>query len=170
MKKENGKKSLWLIPLLGIVCMISVYLLSCNLNNADAAVLPEADDFPLLTSEEIPIDTVLFRYATFLRVQGDKAVVFDLHNTDYYCHVFTYSEFKYVSSFAKRGKGPDEILLADNVRWAGEEEVWVLDNGKNRMTRYSGIARGKTPKLEEHVKLEQSLMSLLKCRVIQNSL
>ena len=158
MKKENGKKSLWLIPLLGIVCMISVYLLSCNLNNADAAVLPEADDFPLLTSEEIPIDTVLFRYATFLRVQGDKAVVFDLHNTDYYCHVFTYPEFKYVSSFAKRGKGPDEILLADNVRWAGEEEVWVLDNGKNRMTRYSGIARGKTPKLEEHVKLEQSLM------------
>ncbi len=111
-----------------------------------------------LEGEEIPIDTVLFRYATFLRVQGDKAVIFDLHNADYYCHVFTYPDFRYVSSFAKRGEGPDELLLADNVRWAGEEEVWVLDNAKNRMTRYSGIARGKTPKLEEHVKLEKSLM------------
>ena len=111
MKKENGKKSLWLIPLLGIVCMISVYLLSCNLNNADAALLPEADDFPLLTSEEIPIDTVLFRYATFLRVQGDKAVVFDLHNTDYYCHVFTYPEFKYVSSFGVNEFG---VLITNN--------------------------------------------------------
>ena len=130
-----------------------------NETSANGVTVPSLPDkFPLLASEEIPIDTVLFRYATYLRVQGDKAVIFDLHNADYYCHTFTYPDFKYISSFAKRGEGPDEVQIADNVRWAGEEEVWVLDNNKNRMTRYSGIARGKTPKLEEHVKLEQSLM------------
>lgn len=117
--------------------------------------------YTLLESSEIPVDTALFRYATYLRVQGDVAVVFDLHNADYYCHTFTYPEFEYISSFGKRGEGPDEILTADNVRWAGKGEMWLLDNNKNRMTRYSGIARGKEPKLEEHVKLEQSLMRAL---------
>ena len=36
-----------------------------------------------LKGEEIPVDTALFRYAYRIRVQGDKAVVFDLHNVDY---------------------------------------------------------------------------------------
>ena len=145
-----------------LVLFTSVCLFSCDLNNAHAeSSCSQANDYPLLESVEIPIDTVLFRYATYFRVQGDIVVVFDLHNSDYYCHTFTYPEFKYISSFGKRGEGPNEILIANNIRWAGEEEMWVLDNIKNRMTRYSGIARGKTPKLEEHVKLEQDLMHAL---------
>ena len=58
-----------------------------------------------LKGEEIPVDTALFRYAYRIRVQGDKAVVFDLHNVDYYYHAFTYPGFKYISSFGKRGVG-----------------------------------------------------------------
>lgn len=166
--------NLWKMKWGGIYAFLLVVLVSlhgCSSRSSNRVVpvvtsggdtlvinLVEHGDEDCLRGEEIPIDTVLFRYATYLRVQGDKAVVFDLHNTDYYCHVFTYPDFEYISSFAKRGGGPDEIQIADNVRWAGEEEMWVLDNAKNRMTRYSGIARGKTPKLEEHVKLEQSLM------------
>ena len=66
-----------------------------NEASAKGVTVPSRPDkFPLLTSEEIPIDTVLFRYATYFRVQGDKAVVFDLHNADYYCHTFTYPDFK----------------------------------------------------------------------------
>ena len=61
-----------------------------------------------LKGEEVPIDTALFRYAYRIRVQGDKAVVFDLHNVDYYYHVFTYPSFKYISSFGKRGEGPEK--------------------------------------------------------------
>lgn len=63
-----------------------------------------------LKGEEVPIDTALFRYAYRIRVQGDKAVVFDLHNVDYYYHVFTYPSFKYISSFGKRGEGPEEMI------------------------------------------------------------
>ena len=29
-----------------------------------------------------------------MRVQGDKAVILDLHNADYYYHVFTYPDFQ----------------------------------------------------------------------------
>lgn len=145
-----------------LVLFTSVCLFSCDLNNAHAeSSRSQVDDYPLLESVEIPIDTVLFRYATYFRVQGDIVVIFDLHNSDYYCHTFIYPDFKYISSFGKRGEGPNEILIADNIRWAGEEEMWVLDNAKNRMTRYSGIARGKMPRLEEHVKLEKTLMRAL---------
>ena len=63
-----------------------------------------------LKGEEMPVDTALFRYAYRIRVQGDKAVVFDLHNVDYYYHAFTYPGFKYISSFGKRGEGPEEMI------------------------------------------------------------
>ena len=46
-----------------------------------------------LKGEEIPVDTALFRYAYRIRVQGDKAVVFDLHNVDYYYHIPALSIF-----------------------------------------------------------------------------
>lgn len=120
--------------------------------------VPEGD---VLKGEVIPIDTVLFRYAYRMRIQEDKIVVFDLHNADYYYHVFTYPDFKYISSFGKRGEGPEEMIFAENVRFAGKNTVWVLDNGKNRMTRYSGIAPGETPKLEETVALDQAFMRAL---------
>lgn len=34
----------------------------------------------VLKGEIVPIDTALFRYAYRMRVQGDKAVILDLHN------------------------------------------------------------------------------------------
>ena len=55
----------------------------------------------VLKGEIVPIDTALFRYAYRMRVQGDKAVILDLHNADYYYHVFTYPDFQYQSSFGK---------------------------------------------------------------------
>lgn len=111
----------------------------------------------VLEGEVIPIDTALFRYAYRMRVQGDKAVILDLHNADYYYHVFTYPDFKYISSFGKRGEGPGESIYASNIRFAGPNTVWVLDDGKGRMYQYSGIAKGETPKLEKDILLDKSL-------------
>lgn len=111
----------------------------------------------VLAGETVPIDTALFRYAYRMRVQGDKAVILDLHNADYYYHVLTYPDFRYVSSFGKRGEGPGESLSASNVRFVGRDTVWALDDGKGRMYQYSGIAGGETPKLEKDVLLDKRL-------------
>lgn len=59
------------------------------------------------------MDTALFRYPFRVRVQGDKAVVMDLHGTDYFCHVFHYPGFRYFASFGKRGEAPEEMLSAE---------------------------------------------------------
>ncbi len=112
----------------------------------------------VLTGEEIPIDTVLFRYAYRLSVSGDRAVVLDLHNADNYCHVFTFPGFKYLSSFVPRGEGPQESLYADNVRFVGKDTVWVLDDGKVRLMQYSGIADGTSPRLVQSLKLDEKLL------------
>lgn len=70
-------------------------------------------DFPQtieLKARVQPLDTALFRYPFRVRVQGDKAVVMDLHGTDYFCHVFHYPGFRYFASFGKRGEAPEEML------------------------------------------------------------
>ena len=95
------------------------------------------------------------------RTQGDKAVILDLHNADYYYHVFTYPDFQYQSSFGKRGEGPGESIYAANIRFAGQDTVWVLDDGKGRMYQYSGIAGGKTPKQEKDILLDKRLFRSL---------
>ena len=90
----------------------------------------------VLKGEIVPIDTALFRYAYRMRVQGDKAVILDLHNADYYYHVFTYPDFQYQSSFGKRGEGPGESIYAANIRFARSEERRVGKECRSRWSPY----------------------------------
>ena len=123
MKTMNEKQlSSWMSACM-LVLLVSVCLFSCDQKNANAEVSrSQADDYPLLESVEIPIDTVLFRYATYFRVQGDKVVIFDLHNTDYFCHTFTYPDFEYISSSpAQRTLSAIRCSLGPSPRLANEE-------------------------------------------------
>lgn len=115
----------------------------------------------ILTGETVPVDTALFRYAYRMRVNGSRAVIMDLHNADYYYHVFSYPDFHYVSSFGKRGEGPGESNYAANVRFTAPDTVWTLDDGKGRMYQYSGITTDKAPKLEQDIQLDKRLLRSL---------
>lgn len=148
-----------------LLLMLVPLLAACNQKPQQPEQLPASETVisqavqngEVLKGEVIPLDTALFRYAYRLRVQGDKAVVLDLHNPDNYYHVFTYPDFKYVSSFGKRGEGPGESIYASNVRFCGPGTVWGIDDGKGRMYQYSGIAQDETPKLEKDLLLDKSL-------------
>lgn len=96
--------------------------------------------FPIekeLKAVTIELDTAIFRYPFRMRAQGDRIIVMDLHNADYYYHMFTYPEFQYISSFGKRGDAPEEMLMAENFRFVGDQEVevWTLDSNKSKITR-----------------------------------
>ena len=63
---------------------------SCGTKHKEYAenVLPYSE-FPLekeLKGEVIELDTALFRCPFRIRVEGDKAIVMDLHGIDYYAH------------------------------------------------------------------------------------
>ena len=88
-----------------------------------------------LHGRTIPIDTALFRYPWRIRVNGDRAVVEDLHGPDYFFHLFSYPDFRYLSSFSKRGEGPEEMLQAENFRWEGDD-LWTLDCNKSEMVQW----------------------------------
>lgn len=99
-----------------IACLISLSALSfSSCTQKKVATSVAYMDFPQtieLKARVQPLDTALFRYPFRVRVQGDKAVVMDLHGTDYFCHVFHYPGFRYFASFGKRGEAPEEMLSA----------------------------------------------------------
>lgn len=144
--------------------LFMIFLLAACIGNqrkVESNAITESSDAEVLKGEIIPIDTAIFRYAYRMRVQDDKAVVLDLHNADYYYHVFTYPGFEYISSFGKRGEGPGESIYAENIRLDGQNRAWVLDSGKGRMYQYSGIAKNEIPKLEKDILLDKKLFRSL---------
>lgn len=105
-------------------------------------------------------DTALFRYPFRIRVQGDKAVVMDLHGTDCYFHLFHYPDFRYQSSFGKLGDSPEEMLSAENIRWSGQS-LWSLDANKSELTRYSFDLSGDSLLRQEAVSLNKDILRAL---------
>ena len=117
-------------------------------------------DFPQereLTARTLPLDTALFRYPYRIRVQGDKAVVLDLHGTEHFFHAFRYPGFQYLSSFGKRGDAPEEMLSAENIRWNGDF-LWILDSNKSELTRLGFASSGDSLLRQEAVKLDEELL------------
>lgn len=116
----------------------------------------------------IPLDTALFRYPFRIRIQGDKAVVMDLHGTDYFCHAFSYPEFHYISSFGKRGESPDEQISVENIRWYGES-LWTLDANKSELTRFGCDLSGDSLFRQEAVNLDKDILRALDFVMVDDS-
>ena len=88
-----------------------------------------------LRGRVLPLDTVLFRYPYRLEVRNDRVVIEDLHGQNHFYHLFTYPDFRYLSSFGQRGEGPEEMLTVDDFRWDGQT-LWALDNIKSELVRW----------------------------------
>ncbi|ADV43347.1 BF3164 family lipoprotein [Bacteroides helcogenes] len=120
-------------------------------------------DFPEtkeLSASVQPLDTALFRYPFRIRVQGDRAIVMDLHGQDYYFHLFHYPDFRYQSSFGKRGDSPEEMVSAENVRWNGNS-LWALDANKSELTRFGLDLSGDSLLRLEAVSLDKDILRAL---------
>lgn len=114
-----------------------------------------------LYAQTLEVDTALFRYPFRVRIEGDKAIVLDLHGADHYCHVFQYPEFMYLSSFGKRGDSPEEMLSIENVRYGTDGSVWILDSNKGELDRFVFSSSGDSLLLNEIVSLDKSLLRAL---------
>lgn len=155
MKKENCIKSLFLA--LSLLFGVS----SCF--NPGQPEEGSYSDFPItvhLKADALPLDTALLRYPYRIRVNQNRAVVMDLHGTDYYFHLFTYPEFRYLSSFGKRGEGPDEVLIAENIRWNGGF-LMMLDSGKSEISKWEYTSLHDSLVCIDKVKLDKSILSAL---------
>ena len=108
-----------------IACLISLSALSfSSCTQKKVATSVAYMDFPQtieLKARVQPLDTALFRYPFRVQVQGDKAVVMDLHGTDYFCHVFHYPVSAILLRSASERAAKE--MLSENIRWHGSISV-----------------------------------------------
>ena len=142
--------------------LILLLLASCVSSHKDNETVYSS--FPRekkLYAQTLEVDTALFRYPFRIRIEGDKAIVLDLHGADHYCHVFQYPEFTYLNSFGKRGDSPEEVLSVENVRYGADGSVWLLDANKGELDRFVFSSSGDSLLLDEVVSLDKSLLRAL---------
>lgn len=139
----------------------------------DTSPKTEYSEITFPVSEElqgrvIPIDSVYFRYPYRLEVRGDRVVIEDLHGPDYFYHLFTYPEFRYLHSFGQRGEGPEEMQTVDDFRWDGQT-LWALDNIKSELVRWElNDSRDKMLR-KERIKLDKATFRALDIVPFQNN-
>ena len=125
------KKLISFVALLVILALYAFSKVSSKSEYAEIVFPVETE----LRGKVLPIDTVLFRYPYRLEVRYDRVVIEDLHGQNHFYHLFTYPDFRYLSSFGQRGEGPEEMLTVDDFRWDGQT-LWALDNIKSELVRW----------------------------------
>ena len=120
-----------------------------------------------MVSEQQIVDTIFFRYPFRIRLDDSLLYVMDLHATDYYCHQFEYPSMKHRQSFAKKGKGPEEFLDAENIRIGLNGNCWLLDANNTKIACFQANA---TDSLEHELKLDGRLVRTLDFDLYQDSL
>lgn len=138
-----------------------LFFFSCGTKQKEYAenVVPYTE-FPQekkLKGEVIEIDTALFRYPFRIRIEKDRAIIMDLHGDDYYAHLFQYPDFRYLSSFGKRGDSPKEMISMENLRFYNDG-VWTLDANKNELTWLEKSSSGDSLLRDETVSLGEDLI------------
>ena len=145
-----------------IVCLISLFLVSCSQRPSVSDSLFYTD-FPeeySLQAAALPLDTAVFRYPFRVRIAGDRAAVLDLHGSEHFVHVFSYPDFRYVTSCGRRGNGPGETLSGEDIRWRGGM-LQLLDANKSELTFWQGTSTGDSLVQRERVKLEEGILRAL---------
>lgn len=143
-----------------LLLILVVGLLSSCSQSQKTFLADKYSDFPKekeLRGEVIELDTALFRYPFRIRVEGDKAIVMDLHGSDCYGHLFQYPGFQYLSSFGRRGDSPTEMLSMENFRFHNHK-VWTLDANKSELTRLDYSSSGDSLLREEAVTLDEDIL------------
>ena len=122
-----------------------------------------------LIGEVIELDTALLRYPFRIRIEGDRAIVMDLHGLDHYGHLFQYPGFQYLSSFGKRGDSPTEMLSMENFRLQNHV-VWTLDANKSELTRLDFSSSGDSLLRDETVTLDEDILRPLDFAIYNDSM
>ena len=148
-----------LISIVGLLGVVALYALTSTFPQPVRSEIT----FPVteeLQGRVVPLDSVFFRYPYRLEVRDDRVVIEDLHGPEYYYHLFTYPDFRYLHSFGQRGEGPEEMQTVDDFRWDGQI-LWALDNIKSELVRWElNDSRDKMVRAE-HIKLDKATFRAL---------
>ena len=158
------KKQFRLIILLGFIALYACTGTSPKASHSEI-IFPVTEE---LQGRVVPLDSAIFRYPYRLEAYGDRVVIEDLHGQDHFYHLFTYPDFRYLSSFGKRGEGPEEMQTVDDFRWDGQT-LWALDNVKSELVRWElNESRDEMIRIER-IKLDKATSRALSVVPFQNN-
>lgn len=149
-----------LVLLVGVICFCE----SCQFSRN---TYPRYSAPPIVTqlphTGSVQCNAALLRYPYRVEIKDSLVVILDLHPENFYLHAFNYPEWQYISSFGKRGEGPEDVLSAERVRICSPDSVWVLDSNRRQITRWS-LSNGKAERLEEIPLDDRLIRSLDFCK------
>lgn len=158
------KKLVCLIILLGVMALYAFTRTSPKAMHSEIT-FPVTEE---LQGRVIPLDSVFFRYPYRLEAYGDRVVIEDLHGPDYFYHLFTYPDFRYLHSFGQRGEGPEEMQTVDDFFWNGQT-LWALDNIKSELVRWELDDSRDRMIRSERIKLDKATFRALSVVPFQDS-
>ena len=158
------KKLVCLIILLGVMALYALTRTSLKAEHSEIT-FPVTEE---LQGRVIPLDSVFFRYPYRLEAYGDRVVIEDLHGPDYFYHLFTYPDFRYLHSFGQRGEGPEEMQTVDDFFWNGQT-LWALDNIKSELVRWELDDSRDRMIRSERIKLDKATFRALSVVPFQDS-
>ena len=158
------KKLISLLVLVGILG-VSSFTLMVPKTQYSEITFPVTEE---LKGRTIPIDSVMFRYPYRMEVRKDRVVIEDIHGPDYFFHLFSFPDFRYLSSFGKRGEAPDEMLTANDFCWNGQT-LWALDNIKSELVRWELNKSRDDMIRSERIKLDKVTFRALEIVPFENN-
>jgi len=153
-----------------LIVLLSALALYVFIKTSPKAMSSEIT-FPVteeLQGRAISLDSVFFRYPYRLEAYGDRVVIEDLHGPDYFYHLFTYPDFRYLHSFGQRGEGPEEMQTVDDFFWNGQT-LWALDNIKSELVRWELDDSRDRMIRSERIKLDKATFRALSVIPFQDS-
>jgi len=144
--------------ILGVVCLVA-----CSGVNerANYNSYPKFPHEIALNAQVIRLDTVFFRFPYRVKIKDHVALVMDLHNTDFYYHAFSYPDWEHITSFGRRGEGPEEMLSAETFHFQSLDSIWALDANKMEFTLWSLSLKEKRAERVECIPIDKELIRVL---------
>ncbi len=93
---------------MGLSCTI-LFICSCK-NERNQAMTDFPKTMELEIQRTMDIDSILFRYP-YMKIDGDYCCIADYETHEYFFHLFTFPEFKYLKSFGRKGHALSELIM-----------------------------------------------------------
>ncbi len=116
--------------------VIGFFILLALLTACSESHVAKFPETVAVTTSQLNFDSVYMKYPYRVKLFNSTLYVMNLHPIEFYCQEFEYPSMKFIRSFARKGKAPDELIGIGNVAVGESGLIYVLDDYGRKMYTY----------------------------------